>query len=318
MKETFLATLSPMLVLFMCIVIGFILKKFRILPSNSGTVMSKLETYVFVPALTVSTFMNYCTVESLATHSNLILYSSIAVLLAMAIAIPLSHLFVKEGSYKRNIYKYALAFANCGFMGNAIVPAVLGAADEAILYKYLLFTLPLSLAIYSWGIYILVPRGEGHGGLLKNLLNPSIIAMLIGMILGLTGVGKYLPGFVVTVIDNCKVCMGPVAMILTGFVIGGYSIKELLKDKKVYVATGLRLIVLPAVILAVLWLLGASELVLTLALFAFATPLGLNTVVFPSAYGGDTKPGASMAAISHTLCVVTIPIMYALLTLILK
>ncbi len=317
MKETFLATLSPMLVLFSCIVIGFVLKRCRLLPSSGGTIMSKLETYVFVPALTVSTFMNYCTVSSLAEYSNLILYSAIAVALAMAIAIPLSCLFVKQRSYKRNIYKYALTFANCGFMGNAIVPAVLGAVDGAILYKYLLFTLPLSIMIYSWGIYILVPRGEGHGGVLKNLLNPSIIAMVLGMVLGLTGAGKYLPGFAVTVIDNCKVCMGPVAMILTGFIIGGYSIKDLLKEKRVYIATALRLIVLPAVILGVLKLLGASDLVLTLALFAFATPLGLNTVVFPAAYGGDTKTGASMAAISHTLCVITIPVMYALLTILL-
>lgn len=318
MLQTFLATLSPMLVLFCCIVIGFLLKRLKILPSNAGAVMSKLETYVFVPALTISTFMNYCTVESLATYSNLILYSIISVLLAMGIAIPLSCLFVKERSYKRNIYKYALTFANCGFMGNAIVPAVLGAADGAILYKYLLFTLPLSLVIYSWGIYILVPRGEGHGGVWKNLLNPTIIAMAIGIALGLSGIGQHLPDFVVTLIDNCKVCMGPVAMILTGFIIGGFPFMDLLNDKKVYIATGLRLVVIPAVILGALKLIGASDLALTLALFAYATPLGMNTVVFPAAYGGDTKTGASMAAISHTLCVVTIPVMYALLTLLLK
>ena len=51
-----------------------------------------------------------------------------------------------------------------------------------------------------------------------------------------------------------------------------------------------------------------------LMMFAFATPLGLNTVVFPAAYGGDPSTGVSMATISHTVCVVTIPIMYALLT----
>jgi hypothetical protein len=39
-------------------------------------------------------------------------------------------------------------------------------------------------------------------------------------------------------------------------------------------------------------------------------------VVFPEAYGGDPKTGASMAMISHTMCVVTIPLMYSLLTLV--
>ena len=58
----------------------------------------------------------------------------------------------------------------------------------------------------------------------------------------------------------------------------------------------------------------ADKQVLVLTLFAFGTPLGLNTVVFPAAYGGDTSIGASMAMISHTLCVATIPLMYALLS----
>ena len=44
--------------------------------------------------------------------------------------------------------------------------------------------------------------------------------------------------------------------------------------------------------------------------------LGLNTVVFPEAYGGNPETGASMALISHTLCVITIPIMYSVMTLI--
>ena len=96
--------------------------------------------------------------------------------------------------------------------------------------------------------------------------------------------------------------------------IGSYSLKSLLTNKKVYIATFLRLFVIPAFFIVLLKLLGADSTVLTMCLFGFATPLGLNTVVFPAAYGGDTAPGAAMAMVSHTLCVITIPIMYTLLT----
>ena len=54
---------------------------------------------------------------------------------------------------------------------------------------------------------------------------------------------------------------------------------------------------------------------LYLAFFAIAAPLGLNTVVFPEAYGGNPETGASMAMISHTLCILTIPLMYAVMIL---
>ena len=104
--------------------------------------------------------------------------------------------------------------------------------------------------------------------------------------------------------------MGPVSMVLAGFVIGGYEIKGLLSDKKVYVATFLRLIAIPSLILSVLMLIGTGKEIMTWALIAFAAPLGLNTIVFPAAYGGQTKTGASMALISHVLSVITIPVMY--------
>ena len=59
MKETFLATLTPMLVLFLCIFVGFLLKKCKILPENAGKVMAKLETWVFCPALSFSTMARF-------------------------------------------------------------------------------------------------------------------------------------------------------------------------------------------------------------------------------------------------------------------
>ncbi|HAY97711.1 MAG TPA: permease, partial [Ruminococcaceae bacterium] len=47
-------------------------------------------------------------------------------------------------------------------------------------------------------------------------------------------------------------------------------------------------------------------------LCATAMPLGLNTVVFPAAYGGDTTPGAGMALVSHLISVITIPVMFSI------
>jgi len=59
-------------------------------------------------------------------------------------------------------------------------------------------------------------------------------------------------------------------------------------------------------------LIGTPDSIILLALIAFCTPLGLNTIVYPAAYGGDTKTGAAMTMVSHLLSVVTIPLMYLL------
>ena len=176
---------------------------------------------------------------------------------------------------------------------------------------------PVVGAILEWAGVIGVDRGAADikavKSVLKRMFTPSIIAVFVGLIAGLTNISGYVPQFVTTVLEGGAVCMGPVAMILAGIVIGGYDLKEIVKNKKVYLATLMRLIVIPTVFVLGLRLLGADVDVRTLALIAVGTPIGLNTVVYPAAYGGDTKTGASMALISHALSVITIPLMYLLL-----
>ncbi len=320
MLEVFKATFSQMMVMFLCLIVGFILNKKKLVPENGATVLSKLENYVLVPSLIINTFMDKCTVEALSKHYKLVLYSAVAVAVGVGLAYLLSGLFEKD-EYKKNIYKYAIAFGNFSFMGNAIVPAILGGGNSDLAqewaFKYLLFSLCLNLVVYTWGIIILIPKDKKQGkNPMANLLNPTVISIVIGVVLGLTGAQKFVPVFITSTLSSFQSCMGPVAMVLTGFVIGGYNISKLLKNKKVYVMTALRLFVFPVLFVGILMLLKADTEAITLCFFAYSTPMGLNTVIFPAAYGGDTETGAAMAMISHTLCIVSIPLMYALLQMV--
>ena len=310
MLVVFQSSVTPMLMMFTCITIGYILNKLDLLPENSDAVLAKAETYAFVPALNIYTFMTYCTVESLVSYRSLILVASVLIAAAVAVSYPLSSFFSKDG-YQRNIYKYALAFGNYGFLGNAIVPMIMG---EEFLYPYLLFALPLSVVCHVWGLSVLIPGNHGGGSAFKKLLNPPVISIGIGMILGLCRAQEIIPSFLKLALENLKLCMGPVAMLLTGFVVAKYGFLDLLKKPPVYVATLFRLILLPVFFLTPLYLLGVDDLAVSMCFFAFATPLGLNTVVFPSAYGEDSSTGASMAIISHTLSVITIPLLYSVLS----
>lgn len=305
-----------MLMMFTLILVGFILRKKSILPDNSHTVMSKLETFVLAPALSLYNMMTKCNVKTFSENWTLILYGLVIILCAVALSYPLSKLFIRnskdspELDYQRNVYKYAMTFGNFGFMGNFLILSVWG---NDFFYKYSLFALFINIICYSWGLYILIPKGKNAGlaaNLKKGLITPPTIALLAGILLGLLGVGKYVPDFMISALQSAGDCYGPVAMLLAGFVIGGYNFKELILNKKVYVATLLRLIVIPSVLMLVLGALNVDKEIMILALIAFATPLGLNTIVYPAAYGGDPKTGASMAMISHTLSVVTIPLMY--------
>ncbi len=314
--EVFSLTLDQMLMLFSLILIGFFLRKKRIVPDDTFKVLSKLETFVFVPALSLHNQMTNCTVKTFAENSVLILYGFGCALAAVLLSYPLSRLFVKnckdstENAYARNIYKYAMTFGNYGYVGNFIVLGIWG--DEAF-FKYTMFTLVVGIFCSSWGLYILIPKDQNRGvirNIIKGFSTPPMLALVLGILIGLLNLKQYVPEFVLNTLSNASNCMGPVAMLLAGVVIGGYSFKSLLTNKKVYIATLLRLIVIPGAMVLVLKLLGVSQEIQTFALIAFASPLGLNTIIYPAAYGAETKTGASMAMISHILSVITIPLMY--------
>lgn len=314
MLETFLATLEPMVAVFLFILVGFVLRKGRLAPENTGFVLSRLVNYVFLPAQVFVTFMTYCTPASLAENYRYLLYSTLCLALGLVMAYPLSKWLANDPDH-RGIYRYALVFANYGYLGYAIIPDILG---PEFLYPYMLFTLPVNVLAFAWGMNQMIPQGQKRINPLKRLLNPVLISMFAGAVVGLTGAGKYLPNLLRDLLGDMSACMGPLAMILTGFIIGGYRLRELMGDKAVYIMTFLRLTVLPAILLAVMYLLGADGSVMTMVLVAFGAALGVNTVVFTAAYGGDTKPGAAMAMISHIFAVISIPLMYALLTQLVK
>lgn len=284
--------------------------------------MAMMETWIFCPALSFMTMARYCTIDSIGDHAVNIVLAGAGVALAILLGSLLARFFAKRKSYEWGVYAYALAFANSGYMGDPIVLALFG--DMALSY-YKLYSLPLSLLIYSWGIGVMMPGRGKKGDFWLRMINAPTIAMLLGVAVGLSGLGKYLPVFFTGSLDTLKACMGPVAMLLAGATIAQYHFSSMLKNGKVYLASALRLIVIPAVIISFIYALktlanslfdlSIDNTVLFLAFFATATPMGLNTVIFPQAYGGNPETGAGMTMISHTLCVVTLPLLYAVMVM---
>ena len=316
----FFATLTPLLTLFICIAVGFVIYKCRLMPENGAKVMAVMETWVFCPALSFMTMVRFCTIDSIGGHLTNIALATVGVAFSIMMAVFLSRFFAKKGTAERGIYTYGIAFANGGYMGDPVVQTMFG---DAILACYKLYYLPLTLLINSWGVSILIPSTEKKNLFIKKLINPPTIAMLLGVVVGLSGLGKHLPAVVTNSLDALKACMGPVAMLLTGVTIAKYDVFSMFKNKKVYAVTAMRLVVMPVLVISLLY--GAKTLansifdlsigndVLFLTFFATATPLGLNTIIFPSAYGGDPETGAGMAMISHTFCIITMPLLYAVM-----
>lgn len=306
----FATTLNQISFLFGFIVIGYILMKLKILPDNAAAVLSKLENTVFIPALVMGTFIENFTVERIGTAWKLLSISFLIAFVAIPFAILVSKLVTKD-KYIQRIYTYGLSFSNFGFMGNAVVSSLF----PEIFFEYLIFTLPLWMLIYLWGVPRLLladaEKKQTFKESLKSFFNPMFIAMLIGIIIGLFKIP--VPHFLKSVIDVSGDCMSPVAMLLTGVVVSSISLKKTFTNIRIYIISIVRLLVMPLIFIGIAPFLHMDETIYVCALCSLAMPLGLNTIVIPSALGKDTTVAAGMAVISHLLATLTIPLIFTLL-----
>lgn len=308
--KLFSATLGQMALLLLLIALGYLLGKLRYLPDSAAKVLSRLENAVFIPALVLDTFISQCTPEKIASSWKLLLGS----LAVEAAVIPVSLLLARACSrdgYLRRIYAYGLSFSNFAFMGNAVVSALF----PDIFLDYLIFTLPLWTLIYAWGVpALLMPKESGRrsfAAALRPLANPMFAAMLAGLCIGLSAVP--LPAFLSSAISVCGGCMSPVAMLLTGITVSRLDLAAVLKEKSIYLVSLFRLLLFPALFALPLKLLGASGPFYACLVCSLAMPLGLNTIVIPSAYGLDTSAASGMALVSHLFSIVTIPVVFRLM-----
>lgn len=300
--------------LFTLIVLGYVLAKLKVIPDNTSAVLAKLENMIFIPALVLGTFMGSFTVDKISSAWKLLLFSSALTLIMAVIAVFTAKVCAKD-SFVRKIYTYGLSFSNFGFMGNAVVMALF----PDIFVDYLLFTLPLWTLIYLWGVpVLLIPEGEGTkkgiASRLRAFVNPMFVCMLIGMLLGLSGIGAHLPSWFTSVVDTAGSCMSPIAMLLTGITVSSISLKKTFTSLGIYAVSIIRLLVYPLAFIAIMKLFPSLDYTIYVcAVCSLAMPLGLNTIVIPSAYGKDPTVASGMAVISHLLSCITIPLVFMLI-----
>lgn len=306
MVEIFSVALSQMLVLFIFMLLGYLLQRKKLAPPSTGKSLSSLLVNIFLPALNVKVFAANVTPAVLKEKSTLILASCVILGVTFLLSPHLAKLFAKSPR-QREVYTYAFTIANYGYLGYPLVEAVFG---EEALFSMMVFCIPYSVAVYTWGMYILNPNKELN---IKKLLNPTTAAMVVGIVLGLTGLK--LPPVLTNTLEMGSACMAPCAMILTGFVLAKNPLREVLAAPKMYLASLIRLILIPGAVGILLYLFHLRGELLMAAVMTLAMPMGLNNVVFPEAFGGDSITGAQSCIISNLLGLVTIPLMVSLLSL---
>ena len=92
----FLSTLNQMGFFMLLIAVGYILVKFNLVEEGGTKILSKLENYLFIPALVLSTFISNFTVKTFSTAWKFLACGTVVVLLSAVFAVFASKLCIKD------------------------------------------------------------------------------------------------------------------------------------------------------------------------------------------------------------------------------
>lgn len=281
---------------------GFLLGKSKLINYEHTRILSVLEIYLFLPCTVFNAFYGNFTIDNLTKYYQLVIVST-AVLSVLVFFSHIISVLLSKDPYDKKVYKYSLTIPNYGYMGYALALGLYG--TEGLL-NIILFAIPFSIYTYTFGYCMLTNQRVS----LKKLINPVILSILAGAVFGLLNVK--LPGIVETFLNKSGNCMAPVSMLLAGITIAEFNIKHLISEKSVYIASIIRLVLIPCLVMIALNPFFDDTLVRAAVLLC-AMPCGLNTIVFPKLIGEDCKTGAKLAFISNLFAMLSIPVVLSFL-----
>lgn len=298
-------TVNQLIMMFFFMGIGYVFRKANVLDIYAGNAVSRLLVNVFMPAMVIRSFSQNFKLDVISDKFMIVVLSTVVLVITAMLSIFLARLFSKDKG-TQGIYMYSFTIPNLGYMGYPLIQAIFG---DAALLDAMVYCLPYNVYIYTIGMKVLT--SQKNASVLGLLTNPSIIAMFVGAALGLCDIP--LPATVMKILTTAEGCVTPCAMILTGTVFARINMKSVFSDWRSYAASAIRLLLLPLTALAILKFLNVPSGWILPCVGILAMPLGVNSVVFPEAYGGDSESGAKVCFMAAILAVFTIPIVFSLL-----
>ena len=142
-------------------------------------------------------------------------------------------------------------------------------------------------------------------------MRKSIVFRLLALILALARV--QLPPIVGETLNFVGDMTVPLSLILVGSLLAGLPVKSVFSSVRLWILSGLRLMVLPAVLAVLLSFLDISPLVKGVAIVQSAMPMAVNGSMLCLEYGGDTETMAQATFITTLAAIITIPILAPIL-----
>lgn len=326
MQINFLDVFITVVFLLALAVPGFIFAKLKMLPEKTAEAISTIVLYCCQSVLVFTSFQNRAYDPEIGL--NMLYVMLIAASVHMIMFALLKLIFIKKSAEdKIKVVKYAGIFSNCGFMGFPFLQSLFTVGNglaNVMIYGAVVVAV-FNILNWTFGVYVMT--GDRKQVSFKKIaLNPVIISLIIGFVLFIT-----LPAPLIdlaaenTTFDKILTklmqslnyladMVTPCSMIVVGIRLANVNLKQLFMDKWAYVASFFKLILMSVVSMLAVAFLPVDVTIKYTVFFLLSMPSATSTAMFAVKFGKNGDFASVCVLLSTVLSVITIPIMYLIMS----
>ena len=205
----------------------------------------------------------------------------------------------------KRTFIFTVGIQNYGYIAAPVAVVLFGMDSLAILF---LHNVGVDLAFWTLGV--LVMTGHFSRATLIRAVNPPSIAIVLALIVNWTSLADYVSADLTDAMTFVGQLSIPMGLILIGATILDHLREASLRGSvsMVFVASVLRLGLIPLCILLVAWLLPVSIQMKQIMIVQAAMPSGVFAIIMARQYQGDTPTAMRIILTTNIICLITTPI----------
>lgn len=293
---------NQILVLFIMIIVGYIIRKKNIINEEINKGFSRLLIEITLPALIIKSILEITLSKEIIRNLG---FMTVISFFSYLIIIVISNLITKKlkcSQDKKNVFKLLIIFGNVGYMGIPVISAIFPA--EAIVYT-IIHNIMFNIFLWTYGIQVFSLKEEENRIQWRELINHGTIALFIGFILLITKINL---GPVKGAIVSLGQMTFPLSMLIIGSSLTNIKLINILKDRILYYVIFLKLFIIPITALFLIRLLPLPEMVKSISIIMLAMPSGAISVIFAEKFDSDYKFASEGIFFTTLLSLFTIPL----------
>ena len=292
--------INKVISLFLIMIIGVYGSKKKIITPMINKGLTNILLEITLPCLVISSFIFDMDNQLKNNIIKCFIYSPIVLITTTFISY--IALFPIK-SDKKIIMQFANVFSNCGFIGFPIIYSIFG--GEGVIYASI-FNMFFTIALWTYGI-ILFNGNIEKKDLKKVFLNPSIIAVIIGLIILIFNIS--IPEVVYSTLDLVGGVTSPLSMIIIGVILGNSNILNYLRDYTIYYSSILKLLVLSVVLIIISKIINDNSIVVKTLTIITAMPAAAMTSILAEKFDKEKEYSAVIIFITTLFSLITFPLL---------